>query len=76
MEEGEGGRARQRGGARVAGVVPGKRVPSSQREDLGKNVGATRFPAPCWQCPPHCHSQLLGRGAHFGGDKETGTKIN
>lgn len=39
MEEGEGGRARQRGGARIAGVVPGKRVPSSQREDLGKNVG-------------------------------------
>lgn len=42
MEEGEGGRARQRGGARITGVVPRKRVPSSQREELGKNV---KYPA-------------------------------
>lgn len=38
MEEGEEGKARQRGGARTARVVPRKRVPSSQREELGKNV--------------------------------------
>lgn len=48
MEEGEGGRARQRCGARITGVVP-----SSQREELRKNVRYSvvlvplRFPAPC-----------------------------